>query len=192
MADLVRAWTRQHPDVLRQLEEQGVYRVREDHIREKNGPISEYYLELYTWYRSCAEKIVPRPAGASFPIWLFLDEESKLPPLENTVVLELEIPRDQIVITDVERWGYRVNYMYIPKDDADSRQHDEELQRNGITNEPALIQTAKGNFYPLLKRKIIASWERVFDPPETGSNVVQGTVWELRREWLKGVVHGGR
>jgi len=191
LMELVRAWTRQHSDVLKELESTGVYRVKKEHICEKNGQISEYYLELYDWYSYNAARLVPRPEGAEYPIWLFLTEDTRLPPIEGTVVLALEIPRDQIVITDVERWGYRVNYMYIPLDEQDGLRHEQELQRNGIVNEPALIQTSKGNFYPLLKRKIIGSWQRVFEAPAQGSNVEQGTVWELRKEWLEGVVTDG-
>jgi len=184
----IKAWTRQRKEVLEDLEKTGVYRVTEDHIREKNGAISDYYLDLYRWYAEGAARLVPRPDGALYPIWLFLDDQSKLPPLEGTAVFTLSIPRDLVVVTDVERWGYRVNYMYIPLDEDDARRHDEELKRYGIGNETALIQTDKGNFYPLLKRKIIASWPRVFEKPAQGFTVAQGTVWEIRKEWVEEVV----
>ena len=173
----LRAYTRQHPQVLKTLEQTGVYRVQKSHIEEKNGAISQYYLELYDWYVRHAERLVPRPEGAEYPIWLFLEEENKLPPLSGSVCLELEIPRDLVVLTDVERWGYRVNYLYIPMDEKDRDAHEAELKRNGIGNETALIQTGKGNFYPLLKRKIIQSWDRVFEDPATGRGLFQGTVW---------------
>lgn len=167
----LRAYTRQHPQVLKTLEQTGVYRVQKSHIEEKNGAISQYYLELYDWYVRHAERLVPRPEGAEYPIWLFLEEENKLPSLPGSVCLELEIPRDLVMLTDVERWGYQVNYLYIPLDEKDRDAHEAELKRNGIGNETALIQTGKGNFYPLLKRKIIQSWDRVFEDPATGSGL---------------------
>ena len=182
------AWTRQHAGALKTLEQEGVFRVTEDYIRQKNGLISEYYLDLYDWYVRQAREIVPMPAGVSYPVWLFLKETDKLPPLEGTVVLKLDIPEELIVLSDSERWGYRVNYMYVPLDEEDRRSHEDELERYGIGNEPALIQTAAGNFYPLLKRKIITSWSRVFQKPAKGYKAVQGTVWELRAEWLQEVV----
>lgn len=172
----LQSYTRQHLQVLKTLEQTGVYRVQKSHIEEKNGAISQYYLELYDWYVRHAERPVPRPEGAEYPIWLFLEEENKLPPLSGSVCLELEIPRDLVVLTDVERWGYRVNYLYIPMDEKDRDAREAELKRNGIGNETALIQTGKGNFYPLLKRKIIQSWDRVFEDPATGSGLCQGTV----------------
>ena len=103
----LRAYTRQHPQVLKTLEQTGVYRVQKSHIEEKSGAISQYYLELYDWYVRHSERLVPRPEGAEYPIWLFLEEENKLPSLPGSVCLELEIPRDLVVLTDVERWGYR-------------------------------------------------------------------------------------
>lgn len=142
----LRAYTRQHPQVLKTLEQTGVYRVQKSHIEEKNGAISQYYLELYDWYVRHAERLVPRPEGAEYPIWLFLEEENKLPSLPGSVCLELEIPRDLVVLTDVERWGYRVNYLYIPLDEKDRDAHEAELKRNGIGNETALSRTERGTF----------------------------------------------
>ena len=83
-------------------------------------------MELYQWYSRQAAKLVPLPEGALYPIWLFLKEEEKLPAIAGTVVLTLAVPREQLVITEVERWGYRVNYMYIPLDAEDEKEPDDE------------------------------------------------------------------
>lgn len=40
-------YTRQSKKVLEELENTGVYRVKEEYIRMKNDSISEYYLRLY-------------------------------------------------------------------------------------------------------------------------------------------------
>lgn len=178
------AWTRQHEDVLTELQQFGVFRTTETYIRQKNDLISDYYLDLYDWYVRMASQLVPLPEDAAYPIWLFLEEEDKLPEIEGTVVLKLDIPDELVVVTDSERWGYRVNYMYVPVNETDRQSFENELERYGIKNETALIQTSKGNFYPLLKRKIIDSWPRVFEKPEGGYKAPQGTVWEIRAEWL--------
>lgn len=191
MTQTVKAWTRQDRRIMDDIERLGRYTAKREYIREKNMEIADYYLDLYDWYTRKAQGIVERPADAEYPIWLFLDKASRLPPIEGTVCLELDVPRELIVFTDVERWGYRVNYMYIPLNDADARTHEEELKRNGIMNETALIQTSKGNFYPLLKQKIIKSWNRVFADVSTGSGLCQGTIWEIRKEWISGIEYGG-
>ena len=40
----VTVWTRQVPEMLDELEQTGIYRVREDYIRKKNDTIADYYL----------------------------------------------------------------------------------------------------------------------------------------------------
>ena len=187
----MKIWTRQHPGVLEELERTGRYRVREEAIRLKNGDMSDYYLELYRWYVRRGGRLVPVPEGVEYPVWVSLTTESMLQPVEGSVVLELDVPDDLVLVTDVEKWGYRVNYWYIPKSPEDERRHNEELRRYGIASETALVQTDKGNFYPALKRKIVDSWDRLFDAPPADFSAAQGTVWELRREWLTRVVARG-
>ena len=183
----MQAWTRQLEQVLTELERDGIYRAKEWYIRMKNGSMADYYLERYRWYMGRAEAIVPRPAGAEAPIWLFLSDEVKLPPLPGAPLLELDIPAEKIVISDSQLWGYAINYMYCPLDKADEEAHDRALAAMGISSETALFQTDKGNFYPLLKRKIIDSWPRMFLSKPLGTFSAQGTVWELRKEWLTNV-----
>lgn len=187
----MRAWTRQHPDVLRTLETTGLYRTDEAAIRAKNGEMADYYLELYRWYVSRGGQVVPVPEGVRFPIWISLTEEVMLQPVEGTVMLELEIPDELVLITDAEGWGCRVNYWYLPQNAEDGRRHEAELKRYGIASESALIQTEKGNFYPALRRKITDSWDRLFTQPPVDLSRAQGTVWELRAHWLRGVILGG-
>lgn len=182
----VMAWTRQVSQVLDEIERTGSYHVREEYVRAKNGEIADYYLELYRWYTRQARRRIQIPEGYDLPIWLSLTEAQKLPPAPGTVSFTLEIPEDSIVIADMDKWGYRVNYMYVPLDPADERRHNEELQRMGIGNEAALVSGPKGNFYPLMKQKILKSWDRVFVPSENMDNNV-GTIWEIRPEWIRGV-----
>lgn len=178
-------WTRQVPEVWEELQTFGIYRVKEEYIRKKNGEISDYYLKLYRWYTKEAGKYTKIPAGCDYPIWLSVSEEVMLRPVENTVILKVEVPRDKVVVCNMEAWGYVVNYWYVPLDEEDARKHAQELKRNGITEEDELISTSKGNFYPMLRQKIKNSWSRVFTmPPASGSDVT-ATMWEIRREWVQ-------
>lgn len=128
---------------------------------------------------------MPRPDGVEFPVWVSLSRESMLQPVEGSVVLTLRVPEEALLITDVERWGYRVNQWYIPLDQEDERRHNSELERYGIASESALIDSDKGNFYPLLRRKIVDSWERLFTCPPRCGDMAQAALWELRREWTE-------
>ncbi|AOY78149.1 DUF3841 domain-containing protein [Clostridium formicaceticum] len=185
----VKLWTRQHKQVLKELEENGIYHAKKEYITEKMDDISEYYLKLYDWYVKEAEKIVPRPDEIiKYPIWLSTSSETMLQPTEDTIVLELEVPREYVVITDFERWGYVVNYWYVPLDKEDEKKHNEELKRYGIRDESALYMSHKGNFYPLLRNKIIKSWNRIFDSNLPTSGITQATLWEIKKEWIVNIL----
>lgn len=183
------AWTRQDRAVWETLQSCGIYHAREDYVRAKNGAISECYLEAYRWFTRESRKYIHIPEGLTVPIWLAITEDSRLPAASGTVSLRLEIPADQVLVVDYDKWGYRINDWYVPLDAADEARHDEELRRYGIGNEALLILSDKGLYYPQLRQKIIQSWERVFTPSPTDPSRNVGTIWTLRREWVREVEH---
>lgn len=184
----IKLWTRQNKGILTDLENYGVYRVKEEYIREKLDTITPFYLKAYKWYTEKASKIVSKPKDVKYPIWLSTTENMMLQPTEDTVVLELELDEKYAVITDQEKWGYVINYWYVPLDRADERKHNEELEKYGIPDESALIMSGKGNFYPLLRNKIKKSWDRLFDNKITLCNLTQATLWEIKKEWVVNII----
>lgn len=188
---MIRVWTRQDKRVLSIIEAEGVYYCQAEYIEAKMENFSNYYKQLYKWYVARAEKIVARPhADIQYPIWVSIDEDMQLQPVDDTIILELEIDERNVLITDSEKWGYVVNFLYLPLNQEDLKRHDNELKRYGISNESALIMSNKGNFYPLLKRKIEKSWDRLFDDYSL-SNIRQGTIWEIRKSDIVKVIDGG-
>lgn len=183
----VTLWTRQVPEVWEELQASGIYYVKEEYIRKKNAEISDYYLGLYRWYTNEAKNYIEIPKEASYPVWLSVDESSMLQPTEGTIVLKVEAPEESVAYCNIDAWGYVVNYWYVPLDGADAARHKEELRRYGVAEEDELISTSKGNFYPVLKRKIMDSWKRVFTMPAKDKNGMVATVWELKKEWVKEV-----
>lgn len=180
-------WTRQVPQVLEELNTTGSYRVKKEYIIQKNDTIADFYLDLYKWYTTHARSYIEIPRNLEYPIWLSVDEDNTLQPTENTVILKAEIPNDKFIIANMDAWGYRVNYWYIPLDEEDAKKHKAELLRYGIHEEDSLISTDKGNFYPLLRRKITDSWERVFTLPPEKCDMMVATTWELKKEWISEV-----
>ena len=75
-----------------------------------------------------------------------------LQPTEHAIIFEVEIPEGEYLICNFDKWGYRVNYFYVPLDEADEKAHMEELKKYGIASEDSLVTTSKGNFYPLLRQ----------------------------------------
>lgn len=185
----ITGWTRQVPEVAREIEENGIYRVKEEYIRMKNDNIADYYLELYRWYTKKSRAYVAIPEEAEFPIWFSLTEEFRLQPIPRTVVLTVEIPVEEALIIDMEKWDYRGNNMYVPTDASDRKAFEEKLSRYGIADETSLVEE-KGNFYPALRRELVASWDRLFTMPPKELAKGFATSWELRKEWVKEVTAG--
>jgi hypothetical protein len=182
-------WTRQVPQVWKEIECTGCYKVKEEYIRAKNDTIADYYLKLYEWYTRKSRDYISIPEDAKYPIWFSLSEDFRLQKIQNTVILKVEIPEEEVLVIDMEKWDYRGNLMYVPKDQKDRENFEKELKKYGIVDETALAESAKGNHYPLLKRKIIDSWERLFTMPPESLEKGFATTWELKKEWVKEAEH---
>lgn len=181
-------WTRQVPQVWEEIERNGCYKVKEEYIRIKNDTISDYYLGLYEWYTKKSRAYIDIPEDAKYPIWFSLSEDFRLQKVPDTVTMRVEIPEKKALIIDIEKWEYRGNLMYVPSNQKDRDDFEKELVRYGIGDETALAHSAKGNYYPLLKKRVIDSWERLFTMPPDFLEKGYATTWEIKKEWVKEVV----
>ena len=176
--------TRQDPQVLETLRETGSYTVREEYVRRKYTTITDHYAPLYRMLTSMARGKVDIPEGALYPVWLSPEGTDAIPPSDDSVFLRLDIPEGKYILANDEVWDHMINHIYFPLDKADELAHETELARYGIASPSSLISGSAGNFYPLLKQKVIRSWERVYTiKPQDRSRLV-GLCWELKREWL--------
>lgn len=181
-------WTRQVSEIMKEIEENGIYKVKEEYIRKKNDTISDYYLSLYKWFTREAKKYIEVKDEYRYPIWFSVADEFRLRPVEGTVTLKLKIPGKDILLCNYDAWGYVVNYFYVPLDETDKLRHKEELAKYGLTSDDELFLTAKGNFYPLLKRKVEKSWERIFTlKPDDEKACLVAAAWEIKKEWIEEV-----
>ena len=188
--EYITLWTRQVSEIMKEIEENGIYKVKEEYIRKKNDTISDYYLKLYKWFTREAKKYIETEDEYLYPIWFSVSDEFRLRPVEGTVTLKLKIPSKDILLCNYDAWGYVVNYFYVPLDEADKLRHKEELAKYGLTSEDKLFLTAKGNFYPLLKRDVEKSWERIFTlKPDDEKACLVAVVWEIKKEWIEEVEH---
>ena len=188
--EYITLWTRQVSEIMKEIEENGIYKVKEEYIRKKNDTISDYYLKLYKWFTREAKKHIETEDEYLYPIWFSVADEFRLRPVEGTVTLKLKIPSKDILLCNYDAWGYVVNYFYVPLDEADKLRHKEELAKYGLTSDDELFLTAKGNFYPLLKRKIEKSWERIFTlKPDDEKACLVAAAWEIKKEWIEEVEH---
>ncbi|HMA60955.1 MAG TPA: DUF3841 domain-containing protein [Halanaerobiales bacterium] len=179
--DKYKVWTRQHKNVLNELKNKGVYKVKERYIRKKLDTCADIYLDVYKWLRNQVSKRMDIPKKAKYPIWLTVEEDLKLPMADGYVFFELEIPKDKIMVFDMAKWDYIVNYLYLPKNDEDRKRFKEKLDKYNISVESDIYLE---DFYPMLKREMTSSWERLFDESIQLSDQKVGISWELKEEWV--------
>lgn len=174
-------YTRQDERILEALNQKGFYYCKESYINEKMENFSSYYKGLYQWYSQHMEKRISKPLKEiKFPIWVSPDKDFQLQPVKGQVILKLSIDSERVLITDMEKWGYIVNHFYLPYDEADYKKHQQTIKKYGISDPTDLINGDLGNFYPLLKKKVKKSWERLFDAYNLSSSR-QGTIWMIKQ-----------
>lgn len=176
----VRVWTKQHANILNDLEENGRYIVKKDYIVQKMEEHAGLYLDVYDWYYRAASPLVSPPADVRYPVWVSLTTEGKIENSEGNVQLELEMDESQLLTMDIDKWGRIVNYMYIPADKADEQAHELLLERYGIDDITAYMSP----FYPAIRQMIVRSWDRLFDDSYPLSEVRVGTLWEIQKSWI--------
>lgn len=176
----IRVWTKQHISVWKILERDGIYHAHAEGIFHNED--ARLMKEPYCWLSSNIPGAAQKPAGAEFPIWLAFSHAGTMLPTPNTVLLELEINPAIITHINIAKWGMVLNCAYIPENEADKRRHSQLLRDWGTSDEKACMT----QFYPQIKREIQASWVRLFDDSiQVGSPETYGTIWEVRREWVR-------
>ncbi|PFJ33196.1 DUF3841 domain-containing protein [Bacillus thuringiensis] len=118
---------------------------------EKNGYLKGdkkfIYLDFLPSYQWMVEQMDKRiNNNGSFPIWLWkekpdLNEEGHFPKGTKSVCLTVEIPDDNVLLSDFDTWHYILNTWFLPLSEE----------------EDDLFEAGKLNI------SMEQSWERIFD-----------------------------
>ncbi len=178
-SDTVTMWTAQAPVALAAMEEDGVSYVKKEYIKKKYGDAAWIFETAYGYFRRKMEECISRPEEAESPVWIFSDPKwSGLE--EGALLLKLEIPGEEIVFFDRKKWAKILSLSYIGTDEEEEA-FARELERQGIVHSSDVFRSS---FYPVMKNKIVKSWDSLFDIEGLGRSDLQGAVWQLKREWL--------
>lgn len=181
-------WTRQDKRSLYDLENNGVIRITKEHLEEKFDVIADHIIYLYEWFVNEAEKRVPKPEGAEFPIWCSISEEYMLRPTLNEIVYVLEVNKSEIIYFDGMKWDYVLNHHYIPKDEQDAEEYTKDIQSKGFKNSYSFIDKKTAHFYPEERKRVMDSWARVFEIDKWDIFRIQANIWEIRPEMIKDIL----
>lgn len=184
----LKIWTIQPEVVWNILKSQGYFFCdpqKSDFLIEDCG-----FRDAYKWLiKEMEKRIGPRPKGIKTPIWgwYLRDWKNKKPDLRESgygkrgtplVCIALELPVNQVVLTDFNAWHSVLNRWYI-----DDSQTEEEWKK--------IIENYEKLPYEKQNKLMKESWQTIFDirPYKTDwrSNgaYVQATFWKLNMSQVK-------
>jgi len=153
------------------------------------GLVSEEFRTAYEWLAEQMKlRVGSPPQGVRYPLWAWalIDGASKKPDLRRTefnnyvgenVVIELEIPDTDVLLSDEVNWHYVLNNWYLHDvNDEDGKWEETEAWFNSLSPDRK----------EAVKQK---SWERIFDKNDRDNDwtFVQATFWELQIAQVKSV-----
>ena len=187
----VRLYTRQNDKTLYQLERDGRLINQRVYVELHFGDIAPLFMESYDWFTKEAAKRVPKPDDVKAPLWCSISAENCLKPIPGTVVYVLEVPEDQVIYFDDVKWDYVLNRIYLPKDKEDEQAYRKHLEEMGITNRFSFFDGPYKGMYPEEEARIKESWKRIFEIDDWTIFNVCGNLWEIKKAWVKQIVHPG-
>lgn len=152
--------------------------------------VDPYMRPAYRWMaRELAHRVGPPPRGVRLPLWAWvkrpdLRSGAHLPRGSRGVLLELELPRQAVLLSDFERFHAVLNRHYLACSAEDEARFERRLARAG--------GRPHWPYAPSIRPRVEASWSRIFrfaprvrDPAYYGPTEeapVQAVFWELREE----------
>lgn len=181
----MRLWTIQPPEVHELIETKGVYHCDPD---KSNFMDMVAFQKAYDWMVEQMILLVGPPPKPSieYPIWAWHTHNWKqqkpdlrcagLAKAKTTqVLMEVEIPDDQVLLSDHGKWHFVLNDWWLSS--AQSSEEDDELHM--------WLETLSPPQQTIVRR---ASWSRIFDIHpmksdwQTWGQYIQATFWELRKD----------
>ena len=145
-------------------------------------------LKAYDWMASQLRLRVGHPPDKIvYPIWVWrffngtknprpdLRTKCLLPKGTAGVLLELDLPEEQVLLSNFDAWHAVLNNHHHSLNDA-------EYEKNEA------LAAVKGRNHPDLVMLKEASWQRIFDLsliPDPSTYAVQGVVWQVQIESIK-------
>lgn len=181
----IHVWTKQNAAVIEQLEANGRFIADERYIRRELDETTDVMLFIYRWLTAHSPNAFCKPPDVQFPVWVSFSEETTMIPEPGYVVLELSVDESMITLIDTAKWTVITNYSYIQADEKDAEDHRKIIDAMGIGNAEAVMS----RFYPDIRKKIMESWDRLFDDSvNLGSDTKYGVIWEVKKEWIKKII----
>lgn len=187
--NFMRLWTVQPYGVFQEMQKKGVYRCnhkKSEFIQEWDG-----FASAYDWIsKQMRKRIGNPPKGVEYPVWAWYLHEgkNKRPDMrrsdvrvnEKSVLWEVEIPDNEVLLTDEEYWHCVLNdYLYHKANKENISIEQWEIEAN---KEDKYYDSLSPKEKTQYKEK---SWENIICSPNCNSSYVQATFWELKASQIR-------
>jgi hypothetical protein len=189
MADnngLLTLYSAQSDLVIEQLKQNGRCFVKKEYVVKKYGESAAIFVTAYDWFVSEAVKYLAKPQEAEYPYWAFQDAYNAAP--TGGEILCLQVPLTEAIFFERDNWDKILRLQYMGENEAEEAAFRQSLANYGVRREMDVMLT---NFYPDLKRQVLASWQRLFQQHEEirqghikAVKNLQAALWCLKKEWL--------
>lgn len=170
----------------------------------RESSICHEHKMQYDWMAKQMHKRIGAPplSNIQYPVWVWLQYKSRKnpkPPMSpreisegqhEAVMLELDIPDNQVLLSDLALWLLPLNHWAICNKREDKLLYKELEEYEKIHGKCYSIY----EFPESILSKILNTWEHVFDlniqdpyivRGRRQNRSIQGTTWLLRKEWLR-------
>lgn len=187
----MRLWTIQTEPAIAVLSRRG--RLRGDGRR-----VDSFMRPAYRWMaEQLAGRVAPPAGHGGYPVWAWkqidgvarsrpdLRTSGFLPSGTPGVLVELEIPEGDVLLSDFQKWHAVLNRGYLPNTLAEALRFERALARAGVADSWPYPE-------PYASRAL-ASWQRIFDIDAPASDCweapedrqIQAVFWQLEPEHVK-------
>lgn len=177
--NMVTVWTAKEAVVMEAIERDGVSYVKKEYLDKKYGETAWIFNTAYEFFVKEAEKRVSKPDEAESPIWVFKDEAAVFKS-SGATLLKLNVPKEEIIFFDLRDWNKILNLGYLGTEEETAR-FAQKLKTQGMKDS---LEIFKSPFYPLLKRELVDSWNKLFDREKLCDKYVEGALWMIKKEWI--------
>lgn len=184
--------TFQSKEALKYLEKNGYLRCEDKYIDK------DKMSQIYNWVIQNMNERVKNKSNATYPIWCWVKCNRSICPLKHKgkpvegfdVKITFNVKDEEVFITDFRRYSFLLSNTYIPETKTEKEEFEKELKSKNITQEElkAYIRRDKykthrtDNQFLEICKKIETTFQRCIT---TESNVLQGCVWEIRKEQIE-------
>lgn len=189
--EYVNLYTRQHENSLYELERKKRITNKRLYVELHLLDTSTFFLEKYDLFVKMAERKIKRDLDTEYPIWCSVSKYNCLKPIEKQVVYALSVPEDEIIFFDGARWDMVLNNQYIAKDEDDRKDYEVFLRSKGLKHTFDIFDRKYIGAFDDVKKRIVDSWERIFEITDRSIFTVQANLWKIEKDWVRHIIRPG-